>query len=331
MEIINNFKALTAKECAKRLLTIENPICLMHPHPDGDAVGSACALAVIFRQLGKDCKIISQDKIPERLAFILEKTGVQSAESTDGRTAVAIDVASPAQLGSLYDEKNLPCLMIDHHKIGEPFADNYIIPEASSAAEVLLGVADELCKMGKIKINEALAYPLYTAMSSDTGCFRYSNATEKTHKAAARLVAIGIDSADINHRLFSSKSISEIKAEGLIARKIETAFNSRCAYASVSIDELRTNGLELEHFETAIDVVRGLCGVEIAIFVKETAPGKFKASLRSTGHDVSKIAAFFGGGGHTRAAGCSPDADSIEGVIKLILKEVEKLFSEESL
>jgi phosphoesterase RecJ-like protein len=87
--------------------------------------------------------------------------------------------------------------MIDHHAVGEPFADGYIIPEASSAAEALYDVALVLESMGKIKINEALAYALYTAISSDTGCFAYSNAKPKTHRVAARLMELNIDTADI--------------------------------------------------------------------------------------------------------------------------------------
>ena len=327
METKSNFKALCAEECAKRLLMIEKPVCFIHTHPDGDAVGSAAALAEIYRQLGISCPIASPDKIPERLAFILDKTGASVADDFSDRTPIAIDSASPSQLGSLYDEDRLPVLMIDHHKIGIPYADNFIIAEASSSAEVLMAVADELVSLGKIKYTQALAYALYTAISSDTGCFKYSNATESTHRAAARLISLGIDSADINHRLFVSKTLSEIKAEGIVAKKIKTALGGKVAYAAISASELIENSLELWHFETAIDVVRSLKDVEIAFFVKETAPGKYKASLRSTGIDVAKTAADFGGGGHTRAAGCSPEADSIDGAVKMLLEKLEQTFN----
>ena len=326
MEKKNNFKTLSAKECANRLLKIENPVCFIHTHPDGDAVGSACALAEIYRQLGIDCPIATPDKIPERLAFILDKTGARVTEDFADKTPIAIDSASPSQLGTLYIEDKLPALMIDHHKIGIPYADNFIVPEASSAAEALMAIADELVLAGRIKYTEALAFALYTAISSDTGCFKYSNATEKTHMAAAKLIGLGVDSADINHRLFVSKTLSEIKAEGLVAKKIKTASNGKIAYAAITLEELEEHTLELWHFETAIDVVRSLKDVEIAIFVKETAPKKYKASLRSTGADVAKIAALFGGGGHMRAAGCSPEAENIDEAIKLILNKAVTAF-----
>ena len=137
---MTTYKRLTARECADAIIGIENPRVLIHVRPDGDAVGSAVALSEIFAQLGKDAKICSADKIPDRLQFILEYTGAKTAESAEDCTPVSIDVASPSQLGALRESVS-PALMIDHHAVGEPFADGYIVPEASSAAEALFDVA----------------------------------------------------------------------------------------------------------------------------------------------------------------------------------------------
>lgn len=320
-----NYKKLTAKDAALRILEIENPIIFIHVRPDGDAVGSAAALSLIFRQLGYAAPIKSADKIPARLSFILEKTDTRVAQTIEGYTPVSIDTASVSQLGELYDENNLPRLMIDHHAVGEQYADGYIVPTASSAAEALLDVAYELCGMGKIEITEPLAYALYTAMSSDTGCFAYSNATPKTHRYAAMLIERGIDAADINHRLFHSKSKEQIKAEGYVSSKLRVALDGKISYATLSYKELKSLSLDAEHFDTAIDVARSVWGAEIAFVIKETEPGKYKASLRSTGADVSKIAAKFGGGGHVRAAGCSPDAKSIKEASEIIISEASNI------
>ncbi len=320
-----NYKKLTAKDAALRILEIENPIIFIHVRPDGDAVGSAAALSLIFRQLGYAAPIKSADKIPARLSFILEKTDTRVAQTIEGYAPVSIDTASVSQLGELYDENNLPRLMIDHHAVGEQYADGYIVPTASSAAEALLDVAYELCGMGKIEITEPLAYALYTAMSSDTGCFAYSNATPKTHRYAAMLIERGIDAADINHRLFHSKSKEQIKAEGYVSSKLRVALDGKISYATLSYKELKSLSLDAEHFDTAIDVARSVWGAEIAFVIKETEPGKYKASLRSTGADVSKIAAKFGGGGHVRAAGCSPDAKSIKEASEIIISEASNI------
>ena len=321
---MKEFKKLSAKECALRILETQNPIVLIHQRPDGDAVGSGAALCEIFRQLGREASLLSSDHIPERLRFILDFTGVSVANGAEGKSAVAIDTASPSQLGSLRDTAPAPILMIDHHQIGEPFADGYIVPEASSAAEALFDVAEELIAMGKVALDLPLAYALFAAVSSDTGCFAYSNASAKTHRLAANLIEVGIDAADINRRLFSSKSNEQLRAEGFIASKLETDRTGRIAFATLSFDQLNALGLKEEHFETAIDVVRAVRGAEIAVFIRQTDCNKYKASLRSNGKNVAKIAERFGGGGHIRAAGCSLCAESIESAKTSILSELEK-------
>ncbi len=329
MERNTNYKRLNARVCAERILEIKNPIIFIHVRPDGDAVGSAAALSLIFRQLGYSAPIKSADKIPARLSFILEKTDTSVADTVEGYTPVSIDTASASQLGTLYDENNLPVLMIDHHAVGEQYADGYIAPDASSAAEALFDITYELESMGKIKFSSDIAYAIYTAMSSDTGCFAYSNATPKTHRYAAMLIEQGIDAADINQRLFHSKTKEQIKAEGYISTKLRVALGGRISYATLSYKELKSLNLEAEHFDTAIDVARSVFGAEIAFVIKETEPGKYKASLRSTGADVSKIAMKFGGGGHVRAAGCSPKAKSIKEASEIIISEISNILLKE--
>ena len=321
---MSDFKRLSPTEAALRISEIQNPIVFIHQRPDGDAVGSGAALCEIFRQLGREAQILSADPIPERLKFILDFTGVGVAHDAKGKTPVSVDVASPSQLGSLWDTAQTPSLMIDHHKIGEPFADGYTVPEASSAAEALYDILVELIDMKMARLTPRLAYALFAAVSSDTGCFAYSNASPKAHRCAAALIDTGIDAADINHRLFSSKSKEQIRAEGFIASKISTDGEGRVAFASLSADELSSLGLKSEHFETAIEVIRSLKGAEIAVFLRETERGKYKASLRSTGIDVAAVAAKFGGGGHIRAAGCSLTAESIDEAMALILSELKK-------
>ena len=322
---MSTFKDLSPKETATRLLEIENPIIYVHKRPDADAVGSGCALCEIFRQLGKSASLLSEDPIPERLRFITDELDVSFSRDTEGKTPIAIDVASPSQLGDLYGSTPNPILMIDHHRVGERFADGYVDPDASSAAEALLDIVSVLENMGKISLTKRLAYALFAAISSDTGCFAYSNATAKAHRCAARLIETGIDFSDINHKLFTSKSKNQIRAEGYIASKIESDGTGRVAFATLSLGEIKQLGLNQESFETAIDVVRSLYGCEIAFVIKETESGKFKASLRSTGADVASVAAKFGGGGHIRAAGCTPIAENIEKAKDLVLLEILKM------
>lgn len=319
---MSEYKKLTARECAERLLEIENPLVLMHARPDGDTVGAGIALCEIFKALGKKPVYVSEDNIPKRLEFLTSDN--ELASSFDDKEVIAVDIAAPKQAGNLLASLPATKLMIDHHEFGIPFADFYTIKGLSSAGEAVLNVALELENMGKISITQKIAYPIYAAMSSDTACFRYSSANDKTYEMAALLINTGIDFSDINHRLFNSKLPEQIKAEGFTSSKIKTAFSGKVAYAEISLAERRALGLDFEFFETSVDVVRQLFGVEIAFVVKESDTGEIRVSLRSLGANVAKIATELGGGGHVRAAGCSPNANSVEEASQMILDLIEK-------
>ncbi len=320
---MSDFLSLDAKECAQRILKIKKPVILMHARPDGDTVGSGIALCEIFRSLGKSPTYLCADKIPKRLEFLTR--GYTATENFDGCELVAVDIASAQQAGEIFNRIPAPVLMIDHHEVGEPFADGYIAKGLSSAGEAVLNVALELCKMGKIKLTKKLAYPIYAAISSDTACFRYSSANKASYKKAAKLINTGIDFSEINHLLFNCKLPEQVKAEGFISQKIKTAFDGRVAYATVEKQEREELGIELEFFETAVDVVRSIYGVELAFIIKESDTHEWRASLRSTGADVAKLAAALGGGGHTRAAGCSPRASSADEAVNMILALIKEL------
>ena len=315
-----DFRELSLSECCELLLSVENPLVAMHIRPDGDTVGSGAALCEIFKQLGKNPKYACHDDIPERLAFLIE--GYERTDNFDGLTPVAIDVASPAQLGGLY-ERLTPLFSIDHHKMNTPFCDNFTLSCASSAGEVLLDLARVLVGMGRLTITKRIAECIYAAISSDTGGFAYSNASAKAYRDAADLISLGIDHADINKRLFDSKSKTEIIAEGFVGSRLNCSDDGKIAYAVISKKEREAIGLPFTAFDTAIDVVRALRGSEVAFVVKETDKGEFKASLRSTGVNVAEIAARHSGGGHIRAAGCAVIAECAEAAAEILLNELK--------
>ena len=294
----------------------------MHARPDGDTVGSGIALAEIFKALGKAPTYISEDTIPRRLEFLLGDN--ELAKSFDGRTVVAVDIASPQQAGDILSALPEPSLMIDHHEFGKAFADYYTVPGLSSAGEAVLNVALELVRMGKIELTQKIAYPLYAAISSDTACFRYSSASDETYKKAALLINTGIDFSEINHKLFNCKLPEQVAAEGFVSSKITRDESGKIAYATVTKSEREALGLDFEFFETAVDIVRSIIGVELAFIVKETDDGAFRVSLRSTGANVALVASEHGGGGHVRAAGCSPDAKSADEAVSMILDTIKK-------
>ncbi len=314
---------LSREETRALLLSAHDPILLIHRRPDGDAVGSAVALAYFYLARGERVSIDCADPIPARLAFLTEGLSLSPIDSCDGRTVISVDVASPSMLDTLADTyitDTTPDLMIDHHAVGTPFAPNYIIPDLSSAGEVLYDLLlsppiDPAAEVG------AVAEGLYAAISSDTGCFRYANVTPETLRAAAALLEKGIDAAHINHMLFESKSKEQMAAEALALSNMKTAANGKIAYTF--FDRASLVAVGEEHFETAIDAVRSLAGAVIAMTLKETAEGIIRVSLRSTGADVASVASLYNGGGHVRAAGCTLYSMTMEEAIADILPKLE--------
>lgn len=319
-------KALSLDEVCDRIVSFRNPLILMHCRPDGDTVGSAAALAHLFSALGRSAALLCSDPIGHRLEFLLDGLDTTAPDLSRKYDVITVDVASPQQLGAL-EEVFVGCLapslMIDHHDKGVSFADFYTRPEAAAVGEILFDIASRMVERGMLDSFPASAVnTVFAAISSDTGCFKYSNATAYTHTVAAKLITLGAAAADINHRLFDVKSAEMLRAEGYVQSHLCVHPSGRIAWIGISSATRDGLGLADEHFETAIDIVRSLEGVEVAIAAKENSPGCFKVSFRSIGLDVCAIATALGGGGHIRAAGCTVAAETAETAIAPVLEKV---------
>ncbi len=325
------FEALDTAAAADRLAAARSVLILFHINPDGDAVGSAFALRNALTALGKQAFCICASAVPERLLFAMNDTQ-ESASIEDipedfvSELTVSVDTASPAQLGALYEAyKGKIDLMIDHHAKGTVYADNYIVAGASSCGEVLCGLLDVLFERAGIDMPYRVSELIYTALSADTGCFRYNNTSPSAHILAARLVGEGIDSADINHKLFGMKSLKQMQVEHAGFERMNFYAGGRIAMIAFPYDLKKQYGATDENLETLIDVVRCVNGVEVAAVIKQpTEENRFRISMRSScDFDVSEICAHYGGGGHERAAGCTLVSDSILAAEMTIVVAVE--------
>ncbi len=330
-EEIIEFKALSVIEAADRIDCAEKILILFHVNPDGDAVGSAFALRHALSALGKRAWCISASDVPERLYFAM-KDAQESACASDipadfePELILSVDSASPQQLGALYDNyKGKIDLMIDHHAKGTVYADNYIVAGASSTGEVLCTLIDILNERHGICMPFRVAELVYTALSADTGCFRYNNTSPSSHILAARLVEMGVDSADINHKLFGIKSLKQMQVEHAGFERMNFYSGGRIAVINFPYDLKNQYGATDENLETLVDVARCVKGVEVAAVIKQpTEENRFRVSMRSScDFDVSEICAHYGGGGHERAAGCTLVSDSILAAEMTIVVAVE--------
>lgn len=332
------FKALSLAEAAQLLCERDSVLILFHHNPDGDAAGSAFALKAFLEDAGKRAWCVCPDEIPERLRFIsegIQESVLESAipDDLNPDVIVSVDTAAPTQLGSLFESyRGRVDLMIDHHGKGTPYADNYIVSTASSCGEVLYDILLSMAaRLGIEEISVRVKSLIYTAVSSDTGCFRYSNVLPSTHALASELIRGGVESADINHKLFGMKSLKQMQVEHAGFERMNFHLGGRLAIITFPYDLKVQYGAENEHLETLIDVARCIKGVEIAAVIKQPeAENRFRVSMRSScDFDVSEICALYGGGGHIRAAGCTIIADSILSAEMTIVLAVEQRISEE--
>ena len=325
------YAALTFEEIITRISEPKNTLILFHRNPDADAVGSAYALKKILADLGSRAWCVCGEELPPRLEFLAdgEQKSVLPEQIPEGFAAeriIAVDTASPFQLGrlnELYGDR--VDLMIDHHGVGEPYANHYIRPEAAATGEIMFDLVKQLATDGLVEIDEALCVDLYAAISADTGGFRFSNVTADTHMRAAELMASGIDSAEINHLLFDCFSMEQLRARAAGISNLQLFSGGKIAVITFPYALKAALGLEDHHLSTLVDVARSLEGVMIAISVRQPGTdGSFHVSMRaSCDYDVSEVCARFGGGGHARAAGCTFSAENMEDAVEKLVGAID--------
>ncbi len=327
---MTEFKKLSFSELCDRLAEKKRTVIVYHIRSDADAVGSAFALRELLNLMGIQTICACSDEVPPHLRFISEFSQ-GSVLLDDGldighERVISVDSASPEQLGEIYNAFRRDVdIMIDHHEEGKVYADNYIEPDAAATAQIIYKIVKEMKRRGYIyEVPPRIYEYIYAGLSADTGCFKYANVTPETHMIAAELLSKEIDAAKINHLLFSSKSLKQIRAEGEASRRINLYDEGRIAIASIPYSIKYSLGLTDDVMGAVIDIPRSISGVEVAAFIRQSENnGIFRASLRSVGDiDVSRVAATFGGGGHKRASGCTIEAQNIEDAERKLLTAI---------
>ena len=201
----------------------------------------------------------------------------------------------------------------------------YTIPEAAATGEILFDIVKTLAQEEKITITDSLCEDLYAAISSDTGCFRFSNVTPETHARAAELLASGIDTASINHRLFEVRTMEQLRAEAAGISNLHTFADGRIAVILFPYALKAALGLRDEHLDTLVEVARSLAGAQIAVTIKQpSTEAVFRVSTRAEcDYNVAELCALFGGGGHAKAAGCTVNAANIEEAMQKIVDAID--------
>lgn len=277
-------------------------LVMSHASPDGDTLGSACALMGGLQALGKEVGFFCPDPVPEKFAYLFE--GISLGEF-EPEHVVSVDVADKALLGRPAPQE-LICrteLSIDHHGTHVPFAqERWVEPEAAATTELIYALLREL----GVEITPALAGCLYTGLSTDTGCFRYRNVTPRTHRIAADLLELGAPGAEINRRMFESKTKGQVEAERRAMEGMRFSWEGKCALVRLPFSIFGETGVQESDLDGVAAMPREIQGVVLGVTLKEKEDGRIKASVRANPPaDASVLCKRFGGGGHQGAAGCS--------------------------
>lgn len=277
-----------------------------HVRPDGDAIGSALALALALERLGHAVVVLNEDGIPDNLKFLPGSDRVvQPSGPVSADLVFALDNATQPRLGEAVNAAiaDVPRLVnVDHHISNTRYGHHHYIDPASPATGQIIA---EWLELAGVPIEADIAENLYTAISTDTGSFQYSNTTPATYRWAARLIEAGLNVGELNRKIYQSSPLRRIRLLGELLQVLDIAPDGRVASWYLTSDMMARAGARPEDSENMIDHIRGIDGVVVAAFFEELADGKVRLSLRSKDarFDASALCAQFGGGGHTMAAG----------------------------
>jgi phosphoesterase RecJ-like protein len=304
---------------ARQLLSADNILLLCHKNPDGDTLGSAGGLCRALRAMDKACAVFCADPVHERYAYMgLEMFRGQFAPAF----IVALDIAGQQLFGEAASEyKDNVDLCIDQHSTNSGYAAAMLLcPDAAATSEV---VFDLVLERGA-PIDGPIANCLYTGVSTDTGCFRYTNTTARTHRIAADLIGLGADLPTLNELLFENKSKSQLAIEQLALMSLEYHLGDACALISFTRDQISEIGADETDLEGISSLPRAIDGVRVGITMRQQRGGSYKISVRTkAGISAASICEGLGGGGHAQAAGCEV-IGSLDNAKAAILAETQK-------
>lgn len=308
-----------------------------HVNSDGDSIGSQLAFYSFLSELGKKAYVVNTDPVPARYKFLpnsdILKTHTEFNNTillSDIEVVIILDSGSLDRIGedlSVQISSDSIIINIDHHSSNQNFGDhNLVDTDACAAGELVF----DIIKQAGAKIGYDRAVCLYTAILTDTGGFKFTNTTSKTHLITAELINEGVKPERISEMVYDIVPYKKARLFGMSLTTLKTSPDSKIAWMSVTNEMYNQTQTKAEDTEGFIDYVRSVENVEVALFFREVEDGNVKVSLRSKNTDqgsspinVKDIASEFGGGGHVFAAG-SFIGKNLNEAIESVLEKVHK-------
>ena len=300
-------KECSVKETADILKAADSFVLTAHINSDGDAIGAVLALGIALEKIGKNVHLLIDDEIEPQYAFL---PGIEKIKMPKGiikaDMLVILDASDLERIGRVAEYVEFTSILnIDHHVSNSGLCDFRLLDvKAAATCEVIF----ELLNVMSLKIDKDIAKCLYTGIASDCGFFRYGNTTAKTFYIASKLVDIGLLPDQIADCI-EMYNIETLRILPQILNTLEFYLDGKIASITIP-NNLYTSTMDTEAF---IKYPRYIRGVEIALLFKEgVADDSTRVSMRSKLLDVSKVALEFGGGGHTKASGCTINKEIFE-------------------
>lgn len=311
-------------------------LLISHIRPDCDALGSELGMAGVLEALGKSVRIVNGQATPPNLAFLdphkkikAIHEHVQPAELADVEVAIILDTSAWAQLGQMSDwikETKAQIIILDHHVSADELG---AISFKNTSAEATGRLVVEAAEALGVKLTAEIATPLFAALATDTGWFRFGSAGVICYRTAAKLIEAGASPAQIYGDLYERETEGRVRLRGVVLARIETEFDTRLVHTFIKAEDFAKTGAVPTDTEDLINLTLAIQGTQFAVIFVEQLSGGYKLSFRSRcALDCSKISEKFGGGGHKAAAGAFLDGSLEEvqdKVLKVVRAEIESL------
>ena len=291
---------LTRAECARFLRENDRFTIITHGGPDGDTTGSAAALCLGLRQIGKTAYVLENPQINEKFLHLVE--GLTKPEAEENDVLVAVDVAGtrmiPEEIRHLADKIHM---RIDHHGSGTPFAEAELVDSTAAACSEIIY---DLLSLLDVELDVPIANALYTAVATDTGCFRYANATGNSFALAAECAYVSPDIFKINQRLFDTVTLGRLRLQSWVVENMQVLQDGKIVVCAIPADIQERLGLADEDMGNLSGFLRAIEGVKMSATVRQDNEGHTGFSVRAVpGYDAAAVCEKLGGGGHKGAAG----------------------------
>jgi len=283
-----------------------------HVNPDPDALASQAALGLFLEGKGKEVFLMSELPVPARFSFL---PGMHKIKPLGRRRVLdydAVVITDAGDLDRIGMLKRLlvagcPIINIDHHVTNTGFGDiNYVVSDASSTCEVVFG----LLKNARVELTEDLAELLYVGVMTDTGSFRYSNTSARTHLMIADLMRFPIEANELYKRIYEQVPLNDLKYFTKLVSEFDSLYDGKLISVDLPRAIVRKFSAQFDLRDKIFGYLRTVEGVEALIIFTEEKGGFTRVNFRSQGRiDVSQVAARFQGGGHSKASGCTIAGD----------------------